>query len=134
MGRRLIALGVMVVVVCAPTVGPARPAAAAKKSDKPTGVYVSTSGIPHADVGDYRQSPHWRPGMPTGISVAWRRAIHTVIRRIAAEEPDAVFHTGDMVEGRWGIDREGAGVFGPVRTRAQRRRAISRAATCTTRR
>lgn len=126
MGRSVITVGVAVVVAGALTIGPA-PSAAAKQHDRPTGVYVSTSGIPHADVGDYRQAPHWRPGMPTGISPQWRRAIHTVIRRIAAEEPDAVFHTGDMVEGRWGVDRTGAGVFGPVTTRAQRRRAINRA-------
>lgn len=127
MRRLVIALGVTAAFVCLLTIGSARSAVAAEKKDRPTGVYVSTSGIPHADVGDYRQSPQWRPGMPTGISSAWRRAIHRVIGRIAAEEPDAVFHGGDMVEGRWGVDRRGTGVFGRVNTFTQRQDAIRRA-------
>lgn len=121
--RRLILVGASVAVVCALVVAPD----AWARARKPTGIYVSTSGIPHADVGDYRQADHWRPGMPTGIGRAWRRALNTVIGRIAAEQPDAVFHTGDMVEGRWGVDRRATGIFGPVNTLQRRKRAIRRA-------
>ena len=27
---------------------------------------VSTSGVPHGDVANYRHSPYWLPGMPSG--------------------------------------------------------------------
>jgi hypothetical protein len=39
-----------------------------------------------------------------------------------------VLHTGDMVSGRWGQDREGTGIFGPTTTFAQRAEAVARAA------
>ena len=29
---------------------------------------VSTSGVPHGDVADYRRSPYWRSGMPIGMN------------------------------------------------------------------
>lgn len=79
-------------------------------------VYISTSGIPHGDIGDYTKSPYFKPGMPTGINDSWRNALHTVIGKIAEETPTAVMHTGDMVQGQWGKDYNGAGVFGPVDT------------------
>lgn len=120
----VVARALVAAAVCAVTFGSAGTTAVA---DAPTGVYVSTSGVPHVDVGDYRQAAHWRPGMPTGINGAWQRAIDNVIGQIAAEKPDAVFHTGDMVQGRWGIDPEGSGLFGPVKTLRQRRRAVRRA-------
>ena len=39
-----------------------------------------------------------------------------------------VLVAGDLVEGRWGRDDSRSGVFGPVRTEAQRLRAWRRAA------
>ena len=40
---------------------------------------VSTSGIPHGDVANYRRSPFWRLGMPIGINAAWRRFLRAEI-------------------------------------------------------
>ena len=102
--------------------------AAGSRSGEPDATFVSTSGIPHHDIGDLRASRYWRKGMRNGINRSWRRALDTTIGQIAAEQPDAVFHTGDMVSGRWGIDVDGTGIFGPVGTLAQKRRAIKRAA------
>jgi hypothetical protein len=89
-----------------------------------TGRYVSTSGVPHADVGALRGAPGWTPGARPGITTSWRRAFDVVIGQIGAERPDAVFHTGDMVEGRWDIDVTGTEMFGPVDTAARRRAAV----------
>lgn len=99
-----------------------------KAAQTPNAVYISTSGIPHGDIGDYTQSPYFRPGMPTGITDSWRDALHTVIGKIADETPNAVMHTGDMVEGRWGQDMDGAGVYGAVDTLAHQKEAIRVAA------
>jgi hypothetical protein len=89
---------------------------------------VSTSGIPHHDVANYTKSRSWRKGMPEGINDSWRDAFDITIGQIASEKPDAVLHTGDMVSGRWGRDREKTGIFGPTTTIAQRKRAVARAA------
>lgn len=96
----------------------------ARARDRPTGRYVSTSGIPHADVGGLRGAPGWTPGARPGITGSWRHSLDVVIGQIAAERPDAVFHTGDMVEGRWNIDVTGTEMFGPVDTAAHRRAAV----------
>jgi hypothetical protein len=103
---------------------PATPVVAAAATTR----LVSTSGIPHADVGDYTKAERWRDGLPEGINDSWRTAIDTTIGQIASEEPTAVLHTGDMVSGRWGKDPDRTGIFGPVRTRAQRKRAVERTA------
>lgn len=89
---------------------------------------ISTSGIPHTDVADYQVSPFWETGMPKGINGPWRTAFDAVIGQIAGERPNAVLHTGDMVEGRWGEDYDGRGVFGPVGTFRQKNNALKLAA------
>jgi hypothetical protein len=96
-------------------------------SVEPTSTIVSTSGIPHADVGDLHAARGWQEGDTPGISWAWRVALDTVLEQIAAERPDAVLHTGDMVDGRWHADVRDDRVFGRTRTTAQRHRAIRRA-------
>jgi hypothetical protein len=85
---------------------------------------VSTSGVPHGDVANYRRSPYWRPGMPIGLNQAWRVFLRTEIANIA-NGADVVLHQGDQVEGRWGQDCDGRGVFGPVGTWDQRVRALT---------
>jgi hypothetical protein len=102
----------------------ASPASAAERTAR----VVSTSGVLHADVADYRRSAWWRTGMPRGINGSWRTAIDTVIGQIASERPDAVLHTGDMVEGRWGVDIDDVGVFGAVDTFTRQKRGVRRAA------
>ncbi len=92
---------------------------------------VSTSGIPHHDVGNYTKSSYWRKGKPRGIpdSNTWRGSINHVLGALAAEGGDAYLHTGDMVSGRWGVDhdRPKAGIFGPTRTVRDKERAVVRA-------
>lgn len=87
---------------------------------------VSTSGMPHTDIGDLQRSRFWEPGMPTGATAQWERHLRDVID-VMTEDADVVLHQGDQVEGRWGRDRDGAGVFGRVDKRWQQRRAIREA-------
>lgn len=90
-------------------------------------IVVSTSGVPHGDVGNYTTSPAWRPGMPTGANTRWRRYMRTTVANITAASPNLVIHGGDMVEGRWERYRRGPEVFGPDDTDWQKRRIIRRA-------
>jgi hypothetical protein len=46
-----------------------------------------------------------------------------ILDEVEAEQPDSVLVAGDLVEGRWGLDVDGTGTFGPVGTLAQKRRA-----------
>ena len=55
-------------------------------------------------------------------------ALDHVIDEMASHGTDDVLVAGDLVEGRWGRDDARTGVFGPVRTQAQRLRAWRRAA------
>ncbi len=55
-------------------------------------------------------------------------ALDHVIGEMASHGTDDVLVAGDLVEGRWGRDDARTGVFGPVRTQAQRLRAYRRAA------
>jgi hypothetical protein len=62
--------------------------------------------------------------MPVGLNDAWRTFLDTEIADIT-EGADVVLHQGDQVEGRWGQDCDGRGVFGPVRTFAQQVDALT---------
>lgn len=55
-------------------------------------------------------------------------ALDHVITEMASHGTDDVLIAGDLVEGRWGRDDSRTGVFGPVKTQAQRLRAWRRAA------
>ncbi len=58
----------------------------------------------------------------------YEAALDHVITEMASHGTDDVLVAGDLVEGRWGRDDSRTGVFGPVRTDAQRLRAWRRAA------
>jgi Calcineurin-like phosphoesterase len=93
----------------------------------PLARYVSTSGVPHIDVANVRvlrRGVGWDPGDPNGINADWRAAIDTVWNQIASENPRAVFATGDMVQGYWGVDDDNTGIFGPVDTFLHRKAAV----------
>jgi hypothetical protein len=85
---------------------------------------VSTSGVPHGDIADYRRSPYWREGMPIGMNEAWRHFLRAEIADIT-NGADVVLHQGDQVEGRWGQDCDGRGIFGPVGTSGDQARALT---------
>jgi hypothetical protein len=100
-------------------------------AEQPLEVFVSTSGVPHWDIADVppvRSGLGWDPGDPDSVTPEWTAALNTVVAGIAAEGPTAVFHTGDQVHGRWGIDVDHTGIFGPVGTDAQKKAAVRAAA------
>lgn len=97
-----------------------------RRTVRPALRIVSTSGIPHADVGDLRRSRHWRRGMPRGTNANWSRYLRRQVRAVT-DGADVVLFQGDQVEGRWGVDIDGTGVFGPTRTPAERRAAVREA-------
>ena len=109
---------------------------AASAGKAPPHTYLSTSGIPHADIGDVatlRAGLGWDPGDPNGITQEWYDALQVVYEQITSENPEAVLHTGDMVEGRWGIDvgdPPDTGIFGPVGTTEEKIAAVRAAADC----
>ena len=82
----------------------------------------------NSDVADLRALPAWHPGMGNGTSTSWRRALGKVLHQVRNEAPDAVLVPGDLVDGRWGQDADGSGLFGPVGTEAERRAAVVAAA------
>jgi hypothetical protein len=59
---------------------------------------------------------------------SYETALDAVIDEMASHGTRDVLVPGDLVEGRWGRDDSRTGVFGPVRTQAQRLRAWRRAA------
>jgi Calcineurin-like phosphoesterase len=61
-------------------------------------------------------------------NASYETALDRVIDEMASHGTRDVLVPGDLVEGRWGRDDSRTGVFGPVRTQAQRLRAWRRAA------
>jgi Calcineurin-like phosphoesterase len=124
------ALGLALLAVPASPVGGSTANAARSVDTTPLATFVSTSGITHADVADtsvLRAGHGWDPGDPNGITDEWRGSIDTAWDQIASASPDAVFITGDMVQGFWGVDDDHTGVFGPVDTFTHRKAAVVRA-------
>lgn len=90
--------------------------------------FVAAPDFLNQDVADARKLPTWRPGDPNSWTPQLEQYIDAFLDDIAAADPDSVLVTGDLVEGRWGRDDEHTGLFGPVRTDAQRAAAVRRAA------
>jgi hypothetical protein len=102
----------------------------ATAAETPLATFVSMPDFLNADIADVRDRPGWRPGMPNSINSSYRRAINIVLDEVEAENPDAVFVAGDLVQGHWGSDVDDTGIFGPVDTFAQRLRAVTNAGRC----
>ncbi len=91
--------------------------------------FIATSGVPHRDLADVTGLPGWDPWDGASTSPAWEAAVDGMLSTMAAESGvDATLMTGDLVAGYWGRDDTRSGVFGPVRTTAQQRAAVRRAA------
>lgn len=90
--------------------------------------FVSHPDFLNQDVGDVTRSPFWRQGMPRGTNASYEDSLDHVIGQMLRHDPQALLVAGDMVEGAWGQDVTGAGVFGPTGTVEQRRRAVREAA------
>lgn len=96
----------------------------------PVLTFVSAPDLLNGDVADVRPSRRgrgWERGDPNSWNADYEAAVRTVFGSIASHDPDAVLVAGDLVEGHWGIDVDRTGIFGPVDTFKQRRRAVRRA-------
>jgi hypothetical protein len=96
--------------------------------------FVSTPDFLNQDVADLtadgrREFVDRRTGeVANSTNDEYDTALDHVISEMASHDTDDVLVAGDLVEGRWGRDDARTGVFGPVRTEAQRLRAWRRAA------
>lgn len=104
------------------------PRAIAQTIEAPSFTFVSMPDFLNADIGDVRRAAGWKPGDPNSINASYRRAIDVILDAVQAENPNAVFVAGDLVEGHWGTDASKTGIFGPVGTYAQKLAALERAA------
>jgi hypothetical protein len=86
------------------------------RAKDPLVTFVSMPDFFNGDVGDLSVLPQWDGGL-NSINDSWRGAIDRCLGAVGAHEPDAVFLTGDMVEGRWNLDTEDRGLFGQVSQR-----------------
>ena len=101
-----------------------------------TGAYrfISTPDFLNQDVADLtaggrREFIDKRTGeVANSTNADYEAALDHVVDEMASHGTDDVLIAGDLVEGRWGRDDSRTGVFGPVRTQAQRLRAWRRAA------
>ncbi len=90
--------------------------------------FVSSPDFLNMDLADLTGLPTWQEGLPTGTSPQHEVALDVVLDGLAAEAPDDVLVAGDLVEGHWGLDDAGTGLFGPVDTERRQQRAVVRAA------
>ena len=68
---------------------------------------VSTSGIPHADVANYRLSPLWQTGMPKGANRAWRTYLSTTVAQVGAGATHTCVRRTDATARCWGNNVDG---------------------------
>lgn len=113
------------------TGGVALPAEAAEVTDADY-TFVSMPDFLNQDVADLAASECalWEEGDPVGTTPEYERQLDLVLDEVAARGARDVLVAGDLVEGRWGQDAEGTGIFGPVGTHEERVAAVKRAA-CT---
>ncbi len=92
---------------------------------------LSSPDFLNADVADFEKNgPHfWRgASVPNGTNGDYERSLNAVLDDWKSTNPDAVLVAGDMVNGHWAMDKAKTGVFGPVKTFDQKRKALERAA------
>jgi hypothetical protein len=89
--------------------------------------FVSMPDFLNADVADLSHLPTFDGRHENGTSPAWERAIGNVLDAVQREGTGHLYIAGDLVEGEWGRDDDASGIFGPVETRDDRRRAVLRA-------
>ncbi|GAB2885307.1 metallophosphoesterase [Nocardioides pacificus] len=109
--------------------GTAADSAATRSTAEPIYTFLSAPDLSNGDLGDLRKLSTWRPGMPNSWSPSWAANVRHVYSHLASFGADDVLMAGDAVNGHWGRDPSGSGVFGRVSTQRQQRAAVKRAGT-----
>ncbi len=89
--------------------------------------FISMPDFLNADIGDVTKSPFYnkaKAGNRNSTSPEWNESLKFIMDSIKSEGIRDVFIAGDFVEGEWGKDTENTGIFGPVGTVADKRRAV----------
>jgi hypothetical protein len=123
--RASAALVALLVPLLISSVGPATAPTSASVPSRYT--FVSYPDFTNADIGDTALSPFWSEGDPNSINESYRLGFQTVIGQMLSEEPNSILVAGDTVNGYWGQDDDGTGIFGPVATDQEKRQAIAAA-------
>lgn len=89
--------------------------------------FVAAPDIFNQDIGDVRGQLGWDEGDPNSWTPQLDAAVDTVLDEIAGQRPRSLVVSGDLVEGHWGRDDMGTGIFGPTRTVAERAANLRRA-------
>ncbi|HEU5038153.1 MAG TPA: hypothetical protein VFT70_14185, partial [Nocardioides sp.] len=89
--------------------------------------FAAAPDIFNQDIGDVRGQRGWQPGDPNSWTPQLETAVDTVLDEIAGHDPQSLLVAGDLVEGHWGRDDLGTGIFGPTRTAPQRAASLRRA-------
>jgi 3',5'-cyclic AMP phosphodiesterase CpdA len=92
---------------------PAELTAASGHAKDPVFTWVSMPDFFNGDVADLSVLPSWDGG-PNSVNDSWTTAIDKCLGGVVDRKPDAVFLTGDMVEGRWNVDTGERQLFGAV--------------------
>jgi len=97
--------------------------------------FLSAPDFMNADVADLRDFAGWRRMLqrrdvkpPNSWNRSYARLVSLIMDRFRAEHPDDVLVAGDLVNGHWGRDARRTGIFGPVATFEEQKRAVDRAA------
>ena len=127
--RAAVILTVVAMSMTAGLLPPSGPAAHAGADEVPDFSFVSMPDFLNADVADLSESAeHWQVGDPNSTTPAYEAQIGVVLDDVARQGATDVLVAGDMVEGRWGVDVERTGIFGPTNTYDQKVAAVRRAA------
>ncbi|QNN51481.1 metallophosphoesterase family protein [Nocardioides mesophilus] len=94
--------------------------------EAPAYTFVSAPDFLNADMADVSGLSTW-DGVHNSWNGSYAASLDVILDQLAAEAPDDVLVAGDTVEGHWGTDVDGTGIFGPVGTTAERLQAVRNA-------
>ncbi len=90
--------------------------------------FLSAPDFMNSDIADVSTLRTWHRGLPNSWNSSYAATVDTILDTFQSEDPDDVFVAGDLVEGHWVSNDDRTGIFGPTRTKAQRKAALKRTA------
>ncbi|HEY0949435.1 metallophosphoesterase family protein [Nocardioides sp.] len=99
-----------------------------RAADDPLYTFVAAPDFLNQDVADVRGRAGWHEGDPNSWTPQLQSSIDTFLDEVAAQQPQSVLVTGDLVEGHWFDDVAETGIFGPADSARDRAAMLKRAA------